>query len=267
MHKKIAEILQEMGEVTEAESARLLEIQRTEGMRRRFGEIAIEHGISEDRLVEALSQQFHLPVAGAKDFPEAVPLEKISFGFLENNLILPLSVRDNLLSVATGDPTQTEGIDSLRSSFGYDIALYIAKKSAILEHLQLLRGSRTAVMQRLIEDAAEDETPAAAVTGEISHLKDLAQEKGIIQLVNILIENAVKDRASDIHIEPGELSVRARYRIDGVLFEKEVLPMRTYSAISSRIKLLAQMNIAERRLPQDGRIKTSFSGREIDLPP
>lgn len=120
-------------------------------------------------------------------------------------------------------------------------------------------------MQQLIEDAAEDESAGPVVTGEISHLRDLAQEKGIIQLVNIIIENAVKDRASDIHIEPGELSVRARYRIDGVLYEKEVLPMRTYSAISSRIKLLSQMNIAERRLPQDGRIKGSFSGREIDI--
>jgi general secretion pathway protein E len=120
-------------------------------------------------------------------------------------------------------------------------------------------------MQRLIEDAAEDEATGPAVTGEISHLKDLAQEKGIIQLVNMIIENAVKDRASDIHIEPGEQTVRARYRIDGVLYEKEVLPMRTYSAISSRIKLLAQMNIAERRLPQDGRIKASFPGKEIDI--
>jgi len=129
----------------------------------------------------------------------------------------------------------------------------------------MLQGSRSAVMQRLIEGSAEEDIAGADLTGEISHLRDLAQEKGIIQLVNLIIENAVKDRASDIHVEPGEFNVRVRYRIDGVLYEKETLPVRLYSAVSSRIKLLSQMNIAERRLPQDGRIKVAASGRNIDI--
>lgn len=265
MHKKIGDILLEMGVLTAAEVGRMHEIQTSEGGSRRFGEIAVEQGTSEDKVLEALAIQFRLPVVDLKDYADEVPLEKISFSFLENNLLLPLTLQGNTLTVAIADPTHAEGVDALRSSFGYEVELFLAKKSDILERLQLQRGSRNAVMQRLIEDAAEDEAAGPAITGEISHLKDLAQEKGIIQLVNIIIENAVKDRASDIHIEPGELTVRARYRIDGVLYEKEVLPMRTYSAISSRIKLLAQMNIAERRLPQDGRIKASFSGKEIDI--
>ncbi len=100
---------------------------------------------------------------------------------------------------------------------------------------------------------------------EVDHLKDLAHEKGIVQLVNLIIENAVRDRASDIHIEPEEDLLRVRYRIDGVLYEKEVIPVRMAPAVVSRIKLLASMNIAERRLPQDGRIEGKYGNKEIDI--
>ncbi len=265
MSKKIGEVLLEMGFVSEAEITSALDTQKMEGGVRRIGEILIDSGLPEERMLKALSVQFRLPLADVKQFPDAVPIEKISFTFLENNLILPLRLDGNLLEVAVGDPARTEGIESLRSSFGYDVAVSLAGASAILQHLKILRGSTSAVMQQLIEDAGENETPAADATGEISHLRDLAQEKGIIQLVNIIIENAVKERASDIHIEPGEVSVKARYRIDGVLYEKEILPSRMYSAVSSRVKLLAQMNIAERRLPQDGRIKISSGGKQIDI--
>ena len=265
MHKKIGEILLEMGFITDAEIRRILEIQGAEGGRRKFGEILLDGEMPEERVFRALAVQFNMPVIEAKDFPESVPLDKISFQFLENNAVLPLSLSGNILRVAVGDPTNSGCIETFRSSFGYEIETVLAKKSDILQHLQLLRGSRSAVMQQVIEDAAEDGLSGADVTGEISHLKDLAQEKGIIQLVNLIIENAVKDRASDIHIEPGEISVRARYRIDGVLYEKEIFPVRMYAAISSRVKLLAQMNIAERRLPQDGRIKVNVGGRAVDI--
>ncbi|MBI5100293.1 MAG: Flp pilus assembly complex ATPase component TadA [Nitrospirae bacterium] len=254
-----------MGYITAAEIDRTLEIQRSDTAKRKFGEILLDSEFPVDRFLEALSAQFRLPLADPKDFPDQIPLEKISFSFLENNLLLPLSLKDNLLKIAVADPLNTEGLDALKSSFGYELEVYISKKSDILDHLHIVSGSRSAVMQRLIEDTEEDETPETDVTGEISHLRDLAQEKGIIQLVNLVIENAVKDRASDIHIEPGEHSVRARYRIDGILYEKEIFPARAYSAISSRIKLLSQMNIAERRLPQDGRIKVTVGGRAIDI--
>ncbi|MBI5638903.1 MAG: Flp pilus assembly complex ATPase component TadA [Nitrospirae bacterium] len=265
MHKKIGEILLDMGFITRAEMERILGIQKAEGFKRKFGEILMDGTMPEDRILKALSVQFSMPVVEGKDFPEEIPLEKVSFNFLENNNMLPLELKGNILRIATSDPTNTEGVEALRSSFGYEIELCIGKKDEIQQQIQLLRGSRSAVMQRLIEDAAEDEVSGGDLTGEISHLRDLAQEKGIIQLVNMIIENAVKDRASDIHVEPGEISVRARYRIDGVLYEKEILPVRMYSAISSRIKLLSQMNIAERRLPQDGRIKATIEGKNVDI--
>jgi general secretion pathway protein E len=265
MRKKIGEILVEMGQTTETEVNSVLDIQKSEAAPRRFGEIMMDGGMPEEEVFRALSVQFDMPLLEAGDFPQEMPLDKISFSFLEKNIILPIDIKDNLLRIAVGDPANSEGIDALRSSYSYDISVCLAKKSEVLQHLQLLRGSRSAVMQQLIEDAEQDEVQTADITGEISHLRDLAQEKGIIQLVNLVIENAVRDRASDIHVEPGELSVRIRYRIDGILYEKELLPARMYSAISSRIKLLSQMNIAERRLPQDGRIKVSVSGKAIDI--
>lgn len=265
MHKKIGQILFESGSVSEELISRTLELQAQEGHTRRFGEILIEQGISEEEVYKALAIQFEMPLMEATEFPEQMPLDHVSFSFLEKNLIVPLALEGNTLSIAVGDPWNNEGVDALRSSFDYELSVILAKKSDVLQQLQLLQGSRTAVMQRLIEGAAEDDLPTADLTGEVSHLRDLAQEKGIIQLVNLIIENAVRDRASDIHVEPGEFSVRVRYRIDGVLYEKETLPARMYSAISSRIKLLSQMNIAERRLPQDGRIKVSSAGRNVDI--
>jgi general secretion pathway protein E len=265
MHKKIGEILLEAGTIKSEDINRVLEIQKAEETKRRFGEILLDEGISEGDIFRALSEQFRMPLLDIEDFPETLPIEKISFGFLEENLILPVELKDNALKIAVGDPTNIEALDSIKASYEYDISVVLAKKSEIVQHLKLLHGSRSAVMQRLIEDTAEDELSGTDLSGEISHLRDLAQEKGIIQLVNLLMSNAVKDRASDIHVEPGELSVRVRYRIDGLLYEKENLPARMYSAVTSRIKLLSQMNIAERRLPQDGRINVTVAGKAIDI--
>ena len=265
MRKKIGEILLDAGNITSEGIIRTLEVQKAEGMKRRFCEILMDEGISEEDIFRALSAQFQMPLLDMKDFPETLPIEKISFGFLEENLILPLELKANVLKIAVGDPTNIEGLESIKASYDYDLSVVLAKKSEIAQHLKLLHGSRSAVMQRLIEDTAEDELSGTDLTGEISHLRDLAQEKGIIQLVNLLMSNAVKDRASDIHVEPGEIGVRVRYRIDGVLYEKETLPVRMYSAVTSRIKLLSQMNIAERRLPQDGRIKVTVAEKAIDI--
>jgi type II secretion system protein E len=265
MRKKIGDILLEAGTIKSEDIGRVLDIQKTEGLKRKFGEILMDEGVSERDIYRALSEQFHLPLLDMGDFPDGLPIEKISFGFLEENLILPLGLEENVLKIAVGDPTNSEALESIAASYDYEISVVLAKKSEILQHLKLLHGSRSAIMQRLIEDTAEGELSGTDLTGDISYLRDLAQEKGIIQLVNLLISNAVKDRASDIHVEPEEIGVRVRYRIDGVLYEKETLPIRMYSAVTSRIKLLSQMNIAERRLPQDGRIKVTVADKTIDI--
>ncbi len=264
--KKIGQILIGLGYVKEADIEKALEIQKSEGKKRKLGEILHGMFLKEDELLHALSVQFNIPIISENEFPQTLPLEKISFSFLKENIILPISISDHTLNLAIGDPLRNDAVESLKMSFDYSINLFLAKSSAILGHLDMLHGSREAVMLRLIEDATEEETPVTGATSEdIGHLKDLAQEKGVIQLVNVIIENAVKDRASDIHIEPEENKVRVRYRVDGILYDKEIMPVRMQSAVSSRIKLLSQMNIAERRLPQDGRIKSNSGGRDIDI--
>lgn len=263
MPDKIGQILLGLGYVRETDIQKALEIQRTDGRDKRLGEILRDLFLKEEEFLQALAMQFNIPVVSEDRFPDTMPIDKVSFDFLKENLILPLNLTDNTLSIAIADPTRTDAIDSIRASFDYEIRLSLASEAAISEHLEMLHASRDAVMQRLLKGVEEEAPPETA--GEISHLRDLAQEKGIIQLVNIIIDNAVKDNASDIHVEPEEMTVRVRYRIDGILYDREILPVKTQAALSSRIKLLSQMNIAERRLPQDGRIRGRFSGRDIDI--
>ncbi len=263
MNRYLGDILIELGYVAESDVQKALELQRSEGGRRRIGEILMDTSIKENELLHGLSVKFDVPVMEEGRFPEVLPVDRVSFDFLKANGILPLAMENGTLSLAVSDPLNTEAVDSLKSTFDCEVDLFLAGGRAIEEHIEKLHASKDAVMQRLLEGV--DEQPAAEAVGEISHLKDLAQEKGIIQLVNILIESAVNEHSSDIHVEPEETGVRVRYRIDGILYNREMLPVKTQAALSSRIKLLSSMNIAERRLPQDGRIKGRFQGREVDI--
>jgi type II secretion system protein E len=266
MGKKIGEILVALGYVKPQQVQEALEVQAREGRRRRLGEILRELYLREEQVLEALAEQWGMEVVSEEEFPEALPLERVSFSFLVENGVLPLGLSDGVLSVAIADPTRAEELaDALRASLGYEVKLFLAKESAIREHLEGLYASKDALMQRLIEGAIEEAAPQPEAGPDITHLKDLAQEKGIVQLVNFLLEDAVKERASDVHIEPEETHVRVRYRIDGILYDRERFPVRMQPALSSRVKLISQMNIAERRLPQDGRIKGVFAGREVDI--
>ncbi|MDA8169762.1 MAG: ATPase, T2SS/T4P/T4SS family [Nitrospiraceae bacterium] len=265
MAEKLGQILLRLGYISDDELGRALRVQTGESGRRKLGDILMELRLKEEELLEALSIQSGLPIISEKEFPETLPIDKLSFAFLKENAFLPLSVNNGTLSLAIADTSRRDAVESIRASFGCDVKLYLAKGKSIISHLDSLYASRNAMMQRLIEGVIEEEASVPEENGDVSHLKDLAQEKGIIQLVNLIIENAVKDRASDIHVEPEETLIRVRYRIDGILYDKEMLPAKMQPALSSRIKLLSRMNIAERRLPQDGRIRGSFAGRDIDI--
>ncbi len=259
----IGEILLELGYLSEQDIWKALEIQKREGHRRKLGHILGEHFLKEDEMARALAIKFDASIMEEDDFPEALPVDRVSFDFMKEHSILPIAYDGKVMDVAVADPTAADPIESLRASFECDIRLHIATYSQMIAHIERLEASKDAVMQRLLEGVSEETTIQEA--GEVNHLKDLAQEKGIIQLVNLIIENAIKEKASDIHIEPEETYVCVRYRIDGILYEKECLPVKTQAALASRVKLLAFMNIAERRLPQDGRIKARFTGKEVDI--
>ena len=167
--------------------------------------------------------------------------------------------------VACADPTDPTVVDELRGALGLDVRLAVATETAILEAIERYFGAGSTAVQKVIETMGEDERGEEAGGEDLSSLRDMAFDAPVVRLVNLLIENAIKAGASDVHIEPFEDTLRVRYRIDGVLFDAETPPKRLRAAVTSRIKIMAELNIAERRLPQDGRIRMSLEGRRLDI--
>ena len=200
------------------------------------------------------------------DFPQNPYIsEKISVKFLRNKLVLPLFLNDGVLSVAIYDPEDVEAIDAIRLSTGFEVMALKSRKEDILKAIELhYKNSQTKVFQ-IISDIEPQKFSDNLESSDISHLRDIASEAPIIRLVNHIISKAVEARASDIHIEPFEETLKVRYRIDDILHDIEKLPVHLLSAIISRIKILANLNIAERRLPQDGKIKVKLGSKDIDL--
>lgn len=265
MREKIGQILIRISNASEENILAALEKQRENAHERRIGEILLDTVISERDLAEALALQFDIPLLLDEDLPSEIVLEDISFPFLKKNNVLPIRVENGFLDLAVSDPTDESVVDALAMTYDLKVRRMIGQQSVIRRRIEEIYESHGAVMQRIFDDVEKEDLQGTEEVGELSHLRDLAQDKGIIQLVNVIMDNAVNDRASDIHVEPGEYSVKIRYRIDGILYEKDSLPVRMQPAVTSRIKLLAQMNIAERRLPQDGRIVGKFAGRDIDV--
>ena len=202
-----------------------------------------------------------------KDYPkEPVVLVNLSDKMMRESLFVPLEMGDNFLKIAMADPEDFYTIDALKMTYGLDIRVYKGKEGDILDTVERLYGAGSQSLETIIEEAGRDiyDISAGDVEDE-DHLRDLASEAPIIRLVNRLIFNAVEQKASDIHFEPFENEFKARYRIDGVLHDVESPPHRLQAAIISRVKIMAKLDIAERRLPQDGRIKLRISDKEIDF--
>jgi general secretion pathway protein E len=192
-------------------------------------------------------------------------LNGLSSRFIRENRIIPLEMRNNVLKVIMADPTGREIIDALGVALSTDIQVYSGDEKMIDDYISRYYGQETQEINKIIENI-DDGFEFTAEDGEdIGHLKDLASEAPIIKLVNLLIARALESRASDIHVEPFDDELIVRYRIDGVLHNIETAPKKLQAAIVSRIKIMAKLNIAERRLPQDGRIRIKVSNKEIDL--
>jgi general secretion pathway protein E len=203
--------------------------------------------------------------------PEDLPkvpfvLNGISSRFIRENKVIPLELRNNILKVVMVNPDDTATIDALKVATESDVLVHTADTKILEDYISKFYGHESQNINRIIEDIGEKEVEFLKEEAEdIGHLKDLASEAPIIKLVNLFITRAVESRASDIHIEPFEDELKVRYRIDGVLHDIESTPKRLQPAIVSRIKIMAKLNIAERRLPQDGRIRLKVGESEIDL--
>jgi general secretion pathway protein E len=253
---RLGELLIERGLIAAEDLDRALELQRERGDK--LGRILVDMGYLAQRdLLNALSAQLGLPIATLTTPPSVPELEGLSARFLRQSLIFPVSVDEGVLTLAMADPLDFEAINAVQTFSKLEVRPQLASEQDILDELE-----------RNFSESAGQSAVAGITAGDeedLEHLRDMASEAPVIRLVNAMIAQAIEKRASDIHIEPFEKEFRVRFRVDGVLFNQEQPPRELKAAIISRLKLMARLNIAERRLPQDGRIKLRILGREVDL--
>ncbi|CAG1065986.1 Type II secretion system protein E [uncultured bacterium] len=265
LYQRIGEILLKNGLIDEDGLARGLEEQkRNKG---RIGSVLIELGLlSEDELLKCLCEQSGFDFLRRHEYPETRP--ELDFQpalkFLKNYKVLPIASENGLLKVAVADPVDPYPVETLRASSGLKIEVVLGLEKDILEAAEALYGGGAVSMDKLIEGMGESGS-AGFEYDDVEHLKDMAHEAPVINMVNLLLSKAVERRASDIHIEPFEDELHVRYRIDGMLNHIETLPRKLHPAIASRIKIMSKLNIAERRLPQDGRLKIKTAGKDMDI--
>jgi type IV pilus assembly protein PilB len=273
--ERIADALVEDGLMSPVQVGELLEVQKKEGTR--LLKLILEKGhVSEMDMVVSMGRVLTVSpinltrIAIPEDIANLVPREVAT-----NHKVLPVSRLDNRMFLAMADPLNVLALDDIRRITKLEVVPLIASEKAILDKLHNLNSGQQS-MQDIIEDAqrrAEDEAEAdrLEVSREVAEEVNLDQlaassEEGpVIKLANLIIVQAIKDRASDIHIEPFEKVVRLRYRIDGSLLDVTPPPKNMQVPLISRLKIMSNLDIAERRLPQDGRMRVRVAGRDIDL--
>jgi type IV pilus assembly protein PilB len=276
--ERIAAALVEDGLLTMDQLEELLRLQKSGGTR--LLKLIQEKGyVSEIDLTVSMGRVLNTPpinlgrISIPHDIANLVPKE-----IAINHKVLPVSRLDNRLFVVMADPLNILALDDIKRITRLDVSAFIAPEKAILDKITNLDIPQSR-MEDIIQDAHKKQQADAEASGEgdLEFSKDAAEEVNldqlaassgeapVIKLVNLILVQAIKDRASDIHLEPFEKSMRLRYRIDGALLDMPPPPKDLQLALTSRIKIMSNMDIAERRLPQDGRMRVRVSGREIDL--
>ena len=236
----------------------------------KIGKLLVDLGaLSESDLVRHLSDYLGIRYLTSEDFPNVPALENpFSVKFMRECCFVPVELKDErVLVLAMADPLDQDTLDAVRLYTKYEqVEVVLAAESEILDLIEKFYGNQASSLGRIVEGIDDGSLDSLSEDlDDIEHLKDLASEAPVIRLVNLIISRAIEKRASDIHIEPFEKDLKVRYRIDGVLYDVESPPKKLKAAVISRIKIMARLNIAERRVPQDGRIKMRVLGRDIDL--
>ena len=260
----LGEKLVNLGKLKPTDLERALRAQAE--IRQPLGSVLVRLGmLAEQEVAVVLSKHLGVRLAITKDYP-TVPVENpgISVNYMRNAELIPVKAYDDRLVVVMAYPQDEFTMQALEMASGKPIEMLLGLPSEIRTHIERLYGADAAKGKAGNEEEFE-------ITGhdnnldDIEHLKDMASEAPVIRIVNQIMTAAMSMRASDIHIEPFESQLKVRYRIDGVINEMESPPAHLTPAIISRIKLMARLNIAERRLPQDGRIQMRAQGKEIDM--
>src|SRR5208337_3763576 len=252
-HKLLGQLLVERGLLPEEDLQKALALQRER--KGRLGKILLDLGyVSQQDLQSVLSEQLGIPRVDPAELQE-VPMEAATLpsGFLRQALLYPYRVDDGTVFIAMADPLDSDNIRAIERLMGRKAEVRLASEATILKALDVWLGAEQEE-EVGAPDFDESLGVGEAETADIDQLRDLASEAPVIRWVNQLVARALERRSSDIHFEPFEKQFRVRYRIDGVLYEVPAPPREMQAAITSRIKLMARLNIAEQRLPQDGRI-------------
>ena len=266
---QLGQLLLARGVVTAEQIEKALTEQKEKGHRKLLGELLVEMGYcTENQIAAALAEAYGVPYAqiGPK-ICDSKALEILPREFLEEHIVLPLFKIRDVLTVAVSEPTNVFLIDEIERISGCKVQVVCSTTKDIKATLQTyLPAANVFVIDDIIDDKGlEDFTLIENITQDISDLEEIAGQSPVVKLVNYLLYNAVRENASDIHIEPHDKKLRVRYRVDGKLYEKLRPPYQMHPAIVSRIKIMAEMDIAQRRLPQDGGIHVMVEGRPIDL--
>jgi general secretion pathway protein E len=262
--RRLGEILIERGKLDHEGFERALRLQQEGG--EKLGGLLVTLGVCAQRdVAEALAAQFDLPLVDASGYPEFPILEeRVSPRFLREARALPVREDEHELGLAMADPTDSYTIGAFSMVTGREVKPLVAIPTELEAALERLYGAGKSALGQIVGDV-ETRVDDVAFDADVQQLKDLASEAPVIRMVSLIITNALGMRASDIHIEPFENRLIVRYRVDGVLHEVESPPRRLSAAVISRVKIMASLDIAERRLPQDGRIRLRVQGKEIDL--
>jgi type IV pilus assembly protein PilB len=266
---QLGQLLLGRGVVTQEQIEKALAEQKEKGHRKLLGELLVEMNYcTENQIASALAEAYDVPYAQVSPkICDAKVLDILPRGFLEEHIVLPLFKVGDKLTVAVSEPTNVFLIDEIERISSCKVQIVCATTKDIKATLgTYLPAANVFVIDDIIDEAGlEDFSLIDKYKADIGDLEEIAGQSPVVKLVNYLLYNAVLENASDIHIEPDDKKLRVRYRVDGKLYEKMCPPYQMHSAIVSRIKIMAELDIAQRRLPQDGGIHVLKDGRPVDL--
>jgi type IV pilus assembly protein PilB len=235
----------------------------------RIGTALIKTGaIEESKLTDFLSKQYGVPAINLKDFDiDAEIIKLVPKEVAEKHLVIPVNRAGPSLIVAMCDPSNIYAVDDLKFLTGYNVEPVVASEISIRDAIERYYAEKGQDMNALVDELAEDiEVAKEEEEGNVEEMARAADDAPVVKLVNLILQDSIKKRASDIHVEPYEKDFRVRFRIDGSLYDVMRPPMKLRNAITSRLKIMANLDISERRLPQDGRIKIKLGGgKEMDF--
>ena len=270
---KLGELLVKSGRINQAQLTEALALQKEQGGRLGTNLIKLGH-LTDRQLVDALSEQFKVPSVDLSGMEVDDSVTKIiPADIARKYTIFPVAKAGATVTVAMIDPTNVFAMDDVKFMTGYKVEPVVASETAIRGAIDRYYGSTHAIeLKKVMEDLSEESSGDLEVLDEeedldLATLEEESEQAPVVKLVNLVLTDAIKRGASDIHIEPYEKEYRVRYRIDGILYEMMHPPLKLKEAITSRCKIMARLDIAEKRLPQDGRIKikTKISGKSKDL--